>query len=287
MTLKALVLSGGGSKGAYQVGVLKRLLVDSGNKYDIVTGISVGAINASYIAQFPVDEKPARVWECLADLWGQVTTSKIRKGWFPFGPLEALWKSSVYNSDPLGKWVRSGLDSTKVARSGRTLRIVTVSYDSGESFVATEKMPDIASWVLASAAFPVMLAPISIEGQLWADGGVRSVTPLGEAIRAGASAIDVVLCGDPDMKQSFQSKGKAACPALTLRTIELITNQIMRADLKIAGLKNDLAGPYRKVAIRVFKPSIDLDTIQSSLDFEQGPIQKMIQIGYDDAKIQG
>jgi len=147
--------------------------------------------------------------------------------------------------------------------------------------------PDIASWVLASSAFPVMLSPIEINGQLWADGGVRSVTPLGEAIRAGATDIDVVLCGDPDMKVPFHAKGKAALPSLAVRALEVMSNQIMRADLKIAGLKNDLAGPYRQVNIRVFKPSVNLDEIQDSLDFEQKGIQQLFQIGYEDAKKQG
>jgi NTE family protein len=279
--MKALVLSGGGSKGAYQVGVLRKLLVDDGNRYDLVAGISVGAINASILAQYPVGQE-AEAWDEMKSVWDQVTTSKIRKGWCLVGAIAALWESSVYNSKPLIEWIKGSLDQAKIISSGRKLRVPAVSWDSGESYVADELDPEIASWVAASSSFPVMLSPVDVRGQLWADGGVRSVTPLGEAIRAGATDIDVVMCDDPDLKAPFSSKGKAAVPGLIVRALELMSNQIMRSDLKMAGLKNDLAGPYRQVNIRVYHPSIDLNGIQASLDFEPEPIAKIIALGYED-----
>lgn len=279
--MRALVLSGGGSKGAYQVGVLKKLLVDDGIQYDLVTGISVGAINASVLAQFPLGQE-VQAWEELMSLWSQVRTSKVRKGWCLVGPIAALWESSVYNSDPLVKWIQGSLDQGKIIGSGRKLRVCAVSWDSGESYVADELDPDIASWVAASSSFPVMLSPVSVRGQLWTDGGVRNVTPLGEAIRAGATDIDCVLCADPDLEEPFRSEGRAALPGLMVRALELMSNQIMRADLKICGLKNDLAGPFRQVNVRVYMPAIDLGDIQDSLDFEQEGIAKMIALGYED-----
>jgi NTE family protein len=280
--MKALVLSGGGSKGAYQVGVLRKLLVDDRNQYDLVSGISVGSINASIIAQYPVGQE-ADAWDEMKQVWDQVTTSKIRKGWCLVGALASLWESSVYNSAPLVEWIRGSLDQAKIIGSKRKLRVLAVSWDSGESYVADELDPDIASWVAASSAFPAMLSPVELRGQLWTDGGVRSVTPLGEAIRAGATDIDVIMCSDPDLEAPFAAKGKAALPGLIVRALELMSNQIMRSDLKIAGLKNDLAGPYRQVNVRVFYPSIDLTPIQDSLDFEPEPIQRIIALGYEDA----
>ena len=280
--MRALVLSGGGSKGAYQVGVLKKLLVDDGNQYDLVAGISVGSINASILAQYPVG-KEADAWERMKASWDRVETSRIRKGWCIVGAIASLWESSVYNSKPLLEWILSELNQAKIIGSGRKLRVVSVSWDSGESYVADELDPDIARWVAASSAFPVMLSPVEVRGQLWADGGIRSVTPLGEAIRAGATDIDCVLCADPELEAPFRTKGRAALPALAVRALELMNNQIMRADLKICGLKNEIAGPYRKVNVRVFKPSVDLSVIQDSLAFDPGLIQRTIALGYEDA----
>ena len=279
-TRRALVLAGGGSKGAFEVGVLQRLMGDQQNDYELLCGTSVGAINASYLAQAPFGQ-PRQAIASLRAEWDTVTTDKVRKRWFPFGRAEAFFKTSVYDSQPVHDWIRRGLDASKVRSSGRKLRIVAVSFGTGESFVANEQTPDLTEWVIASSAFPVMLTPASIGGDLWTDGGLRSVTPLGEAIRAGADDIDVVLCSDPFAKSPFDVKDARAIPQLLLRSIDIMNDEVSRADLRIAGLKNDLSQlrpEYRKVRIRVFQPREPLPF--DSLDFDPAHIRTMIDAGY-------
>jgi len=280
--MKALCLSGGGSHGAFQVGVLKKLMGEDGNDYDIMCGISVGAINSAYLAQTPKGN-PRAAFAKLLDLWNQVDNDKIKKQWFPFREITSLWKSSVYNTEPLQQWIKSGLDAKAIASSGYLLRVVAVSWDTGESYVAKETETSLADWVIASSSFPVFFTPIEINGQTWTDGGLRSVTPLGEAIRAGATEVDVILTADPYTKDSFSSKGEHALPALAMRGIDIMSEQIMRADLNIAGLKNDLATlrpKYRHVKIRVIEPSTPVTP--NSLDFTPAGIQEMIAAGYKD-----
>lgn len=277
---RALVLSGGGSKGAFEVGVLQRLMGDQQIEYDLLCGISVGAINAAYLAQTPLGQ-PREAVAKLRSVWDTVTNDKVRKDWCPLGKVEALFKPSVYDSSPLHRWIRAGLDADAVRASGRTLRILAVSLGSGEPFVATEATPDLASWVIASSAFPVMFTPASIGGDLWTDGGLRSVTPLGEAIRAGAPEVDVVLCSDPFAKSPFDPRGAHAIPQLLLRSIDVMNDEVSRADLRIAGLKNDLSElkpEYRKVKIRLFQPRQPLPF--DSLDFDPAHIAQMIAEGY-------
>lgn len=278
--MRSLVLSGGGSKGAFQVGVLKKWMLEDGTDYDLIAGISVGAITTGILGQWPKGD-PAASWNHLNDVWKQVENAKIKKSWFPFGVLEALWQPSVYNSQPLQDWIKSGMDQVKLTSSGRQLRIVAVSWDTGESRVITEKDPNIPSWVIASCAYPAFLTPITIDNQLWTDGGLRSVTPLGEAIRAGATDIDVIITADPNAPMPFTGKPRVL-PDLALRAIEVMANEIMRADLKLAGLKNDLAGPYKVVNIRIAYPKVSLDGYDA-LDFSQDKIQEMVKIGYDSA----
>jgi predicted acylesterase/phospholipase RssA len=240
----------------------------------------VGAINAAYLAQTPLGQ-PREAAAKLRALWDTVTTDKVRKAWFPFREASAFFKTSVYDSEPLHRWIRAGLDADAVRASGRKLRIVSVSLGTGESFVADERTPDLASWVIASSAFPVMLTPASINGDLWTDGGLRTVTPLGEAIRAGAEVVDVVLCSDPFANSPFPVQGAHAIPQLLLRSIDIMNGEVSRADLRIAGLKNDLSElrqEYRKVKIRVFQPSQPLPF--DSLDFDPGNLRKMIDAGY-------
>lgn len=277
---RALVLSGGGSKGAFQVGVLQRLMGEQQIDYDLLCGISVGAINATYLAQTPLG-RPADAVAKLRALWDTVTNDRVRKDWFPFGKAEALVKTSVYDSTALHGWIRSGLDVDAVRTSGRALRILAVSLGTGESFTATETTPDLPEWVIASSAFPVMFTPASIGGDLWTDGGLRSVTPLGEAIRAGAPEVDVVLCSDPFAKSPYDTAGAHAIPQLLLRSLDIMNDEVSRADLRIAGLKNDLSElrpEYRKVKIRLFQPQSPLPF--DSLDFTPANIAAMIQAGY-------
>jgi NTE family protein len=277
---RALVLAGGGSKGAFEVGVLQRLMGDQQNDYELLCGTSVGAINAAYLAQTPLGQ-PQQAIATLRAEWDKVTTDKVRRRWFPFGRVEAFFKTSVYDSEPLHQWIRSGLHPSAVRSSGRRLRIVAVSFGTGESFVADEQTPDLPEWVIASSAFPVMLTPVSIRGDLWTDGGLRSVTPLGEAIRAGANDIDVVLCSDPFAKSPFDVKDARAIPQLLLRSIDVMNDEVSRADLRIAGLKNDLSQlrpEYRRVGIRLFQPREPLPF--DPLDFDPKNIRAMIDAGY-------
>jgi len=280
--MRALVLSGGGSKGSYETGVLKKWMAEDGVDYDLISGVSVGALNAAVLCQSPKGA-PMEAWVHLNRFWLDVTTAKVRKSWWPFGMGSALWKPSVYNSEPLHKWVRGTLDAAKIRDSGRKLRVLAVSWESGESRTVDETEPDILSWVLASSAFPGMFLPVKVDGGLWADGALRSVTPLGEAVRAGATEIDMILCTDPRLPSPFKCAGKAAIPDLALRAVNLLINEVMRDDLKICELRN-ADTDYRKVTLRVLKPKIDLGRIAGDgLTFEPKAMRELIELGYEDA----
>lgn len=281
--MRALVLSGGGSKGAWQAGVLKYLMGEAAIDYDLICGTSVGAINAAFLCQTPLG-KPQEAAAALVGLWQTVNDAKVKRNWFPFRVIEALWKTSIYDSSPVQRWIRSSLDTTKIQASGRKLRVVSVGLGTGEVFVANESTPNLPEWVIGSSAFPVMMTPATIDGALWSDGGLRNVTPLGEAIRAGATDIDVLICFDPFGVSSQDTKGMHAIPQILLRIAGIMNSEITRADLKIAGLKNDLASlvnsPYKQVNIRVIEPSLGIP--YDSLDFSPAGITDMLQMGYAD-----
>ncbi|HMJ52312.1 MAG TPA: patatin-like phospholipase family protein [Polyangiaceae bacterium] len=281
--MRALVLSGGGAKGAYQVGAIKRWLsAPDAADYDVVCGCSVGAINGALLAQFKKGDVKAAI-EHLEGVWSRVDNGKVRRCWLPFGPISALWKSSVYDSRPLQNWIRSELDVKKIAESGRKLRVVAVSWNSSEVNVVTESEPQLVDWVIGSSALPIMLNPITIGDQMWTDGGLRSVTPLGEAIRLNATEIDVIMCSDPFAPSPFDPNGRAAIPGLLIRSLDIQSDQIMRADLQICGLKNDLAGTdpaLRKVKLRLLQPS---QWLGETLDFSPEAIKKRMALGYEDA----
>jgi NTE family protein len=280
---RALVLSGGGVKGAYQAGALQKWIKEDGHDYDIFCGTSVGAINSSFLCQF-AHGQTEQAADGLRAFWGRVDADNVKHQWFPFREASALWKSSVYDSRPLQAWVKRELREADIRASGKKLRIVACSWDSGAAYVATEKERLIAQWVLASASYPILLAPIEIDGEVWSDGGMRVVTPLGEAIRAGATHVDVIMCSNPTKLARVDAHGMSAIPKLLMRALDIEDAQIMLSDLESCGVKNDLVkltDKYRHVKLRLLMPDVEL--IDNPLDFHQEGIQRMMKKGYDDA----
>jgi NTE family protein len=279
--MRALVMSGGGAKGAFEVGVLKKWIQEEGREYEILCGVSVGALNAAFLSQSPLG-KLGEGYNKLVETWLKVNNDNIRKSWFLW-KLAALWKSSVYDSTPLMKWVERDLDPKAVRESGRKLRVGAVSWETGEYYAATETDEDLQKWVAASASFPAFLSPVEIKGQLWTDGGVRNVTPLGEAIRLGADTIDIIMCSNPDAPDPWSPKGEHALPGFALRAISLLGDEVARNDLQVCGLKNDLAelgGKFRKVQVNLIQPTVPLG---ESLEFDPAEIVRMMKIGYEHA----
>lgn len=282
--MRALVLSGGGSKGAWQLGILKKWMGEQGQDYEIMSGVSVGALTVAAIAQIPFG-RPKEAIDRVIKLWREtVETKNIYKRWFPFGRLHALWSKSVFDSQPLINMVRNSFDHEKVLKSGRRISVGAVCLADGEHRYARETDPRFVDWVLASASFPIFLNPILIDGKLWSDGGIKNVTPMGQAIKMGATEIDVLVTSNPWLNDVWTSETKRAIPDQIIRTVDLMNAKIMEDDIKITCLKNDLAlfsDKYRFVKIRVVVPSERL--VDDSLIFDPKEIRRMMDLGYKDA----
>lgn len=281
---KALVLSGGGSKGAYQAGALKHIVGNCETKYDILCGVSVGAINSAMLGMFKIgEEKEASNY--MESIWLDVRTNKIYKRWCPFGRLHALWKPSLYNSKPLQEWIRSVLNVKKIQESDKEIRVGAVSLTTGEYKLFSEKYPDFAGAIIASSSFPGALLPIELDGELWSDGGVKEITPLQAAIDLGAEEIDVIMCSPAINPASF-NKDPNAIDVLK-RTVDLMSDEIIENDISKALMYNKLCecgkGSGKKVLkINVIRPEFILT--DDSLDFSPNKIKYMMNIGYNDAK---
>lgn len=286
--MRALVLSGGGSKGSFQVGVLKKLVESDQRGYDLICGVSVGAINAAGLAAFPKADYPVGV-AYMEKMWREkVKTSAIYKRWCPFGKVSALWKKSVYDSSPLRSFMHENLNLEKVRASGVQVAVGAVSLETEAFQFGTQINDNFIDWVLASSSFPIFLTPIQIDGQSWSDGGVRSTTPLSYAIKAGADEIDVVLCFDPDSEGgSWDSKSEAAVPDQLIRVLNIMSDQISVSDLKLAGLKNELVqinDKYKKIRMKVYCPAAGIP-VSDSLTFDPTEIAKAIDVGYSNHRL--
>lgn len=272
---RALVLSGGGSHGAYQVGVLKRLIGEYGRQYDIVAGVSVGSINAVQIAQFEPIAQPIAVQQ-LEAFWNDIKgDSSIYKEWC-LGKIMGFWKGGLVNNAPLEKILRTNVDPERLRKSGVRLRVGAVNLKTGAYKYVTEEQADIVSWVMASSAYPGAFPPRWIDGDPWIDGGVRDVTPISDVLSENPDAIDVILTSLKDGSPGTEDPKKMKNVALVgLRCASLLSDEVWVNDLA-------MIPPEWKPKVRIYSPKVPLP--YASLDFTSQRLIDAIQQGWLDAK---
>jgi NTE family protein len=281
--MKGLVLSGGGAKGGYSVGALQHLLGDLEINYDIICGVSVGAINGAFLSQFSSGQEKLAACQ-LTNMWAHLNTSKIYKRWFPFGGWHALWNKSFYDSLPLHKLIQEAISLDKIRSSGKQIGVGAVSLSSGKYHIFTKEDDDFINAVLASSAFPGMLTPIKMKGQLWVDGGVKELSPIRTAIDMGATHIDVITTSPEIRIKKFLDNPSVV--DIFKRVIDLSTDKILSNDIEKVVMYNKLAqagvSDRKVVELRVFRPYHNL--VDDVLDFSPHKIREMMDKGYRDAK---
>lgn len=280
--MRALVLSGGGSKGSYQVGALKYILGEKRINYDALCGVSVGAINVAYLGMFKSGQE-VESSQKIAEMWGTLDNSKIYKRWFPFGRWHAIWKKSFYDSSPLHNLLKDGISLEKIRESGKHVNVGTVSLSSGKYTIFDQTSDHFVDAVIASASFPGMLTPVSFLGQLWTDGGIKEISPIKKAVEIGADIIDVIICNPAVRTKKFIENPTTV--DILKRSIDLSTDKIMANDIEKVEMYNLLAEnglTHKKyVKLNIIRPETNL--IEDLLDFRPEKIQEMMEKGYKDA----
>ena len=232
----AIVLSGGGAKGAFQVGVVHELVVNRGVRLDIVAGVSTGAIQALGVAQ---DDVPA-----LLDAWlGIRGNSSIYKS-RPLGVVGGLLgEDALYDTAPLKRLLKGFANETKLRASGRKLLLGVVNLGTGTYRTIDESVPGIHNWVYASCAMPLFFDPLKTRArdgteEQWVDGGVRDVTPLSSALQMnprGVIAVRASPAPQPGAVRTFPNLIK-----IGLRAVDILQSEVSANDLAGAALINDL-----------------------------------------------
>jgi NTE family protein len=220
----AFVLSGGGSLGAVQVGMMRALLA-AGVRPDFVVGASVGAINAAHFA-------------CLPDLDGVAKLERIwlglrRADIFPIGiaNLFGVFRhpGSLIDSAGLRRVVETNLPCVRIEETQIPLHIMATN-QHGQS-VRLSSGPAVEA-ILASTAIPGVFPPVEIDGEILMDGAVAANTPVRLAMELGASRIIILPTGYAcALKEPPRTVIGKALHAITL----MITWQLMHELEAIAG----------------------------------------------------
>ncbi len=183
------MLSGGGSLGAVQVGMLQAL-ADASVVPDLVVGSSVGAINAAYVANHPGPRGAAE----LAEIWSRLRRSTV----FPTHParlLGAFSGRSTALADPhrLRGLLQEHLGYERLEEAHCAVTVVGTEVMTGKEVVLSAG-PAVDA-VMASAALPGVFPPVEVDSRLLMDGGVVNNTPISAARDLGADEIYVLPTG--------------------------------------------------------------------------------------------
>lgn len=225
-----LVLTGGGARAAYQVGVLKAIrdLLPShaDNPFPILCGTSAGAVNAATLAVMADDFD--RAVDHLLGVWRHFHVHHVYRSDAPaIIRSGAAWLTammllrrkspvSLLDNSPLGEMLAAGLDFSRIQKNIETgcLHAVSITcsgYSSGQSvsfyqggaesvpWERTQRvgcaMPIRVEHLLASSALPFLFPAVKINREYFGDGSMRQVAPISPALHLGADRVLVVGTG--------------------------------------------------------------------------------------------
>ena len=298
----ALVLSGGGARGAYEAEVVRYAMEVKGYKFDVISGVSVGALNGAMIAMHKLDR--------LTELWRTLTPEMIYTGptasWRTVVKL-LMGSKSVYDTTPLRELIDREIDPSQI--TDVDLRIGAVSLKKRKYFVFRPSHPDFKKALLASAAIPTLFPPVEIseEYPAMADGSIKNYAPIGDIMDTEPDEIVIISCRPRVMSelpegpknalrvgqeafeiathqmflndlQKFLSKNRTA------ESTSWMVEQLLEAGRPIPDhiiLRNARGRVYRYVRAHIIEPTVELG---AATDFKREHIDRCRQAGWEDAK---
>lgn len=218
----ALVLSGGGAKGAFQVMAEKYARQEKGYRWDIIAGVSVGALNASMLAMGK-HQRLQEIWETISN--DKVYTGKLN--WWGVAKL-VLGARSACGNKPLWDLIDRELEPAKVQG---LLRVGAVSLRTGEYRFFTPDDPDFKKAVLASTVMPIVWAPVDVGPHRdMVDGGLRNISPLGDVLDADPDEVVIINCSPRKPSPSDASPQNAL--EIAKRSLDIAVNEIFVTDIR-------------------------------------------------------
>jgi NTE family protein len=228
----ALVMTGGGARVAYQVGVMRALTELFPGKqpcpFTIICGTSAGAVNAAVLAADAHDfrrgvRRLMTVWKSIhvqdiyrADTIGALSNSARWIATVLTGGAFAEKAVSLLDNAPLANLLARDLDFGGIARNIEAgyltaFGVTCSAYTSGQSVTFYQGRPGLTDWtrarrlgvampiqlehLLASSALPFIFPPVRIEREFFGDGSMRQIAPVSPALHLGADRLLVIGVG--------------------------------------------------------------------------------------------
>lgn len=233
---RALVLSGGGGRGAYHVGVL-RFLEEHEWYPDVVVGTSIGAVNGAALAS-------GHTAKSLWALWRRLRTKDVQKpNWNPFTAVSLLDTSPLRHTLIDNGWVDfDRINSPE--KAAVHLRITATEITTGQLHIFSNSLNNKTNitleHILSSCSIPLIYPQTNLGETTYWDGAVVANTPLSAAIATGAEEIIVVIM-TPTRGSGQPTELPTNLYESASMTLEWALLSSFHADLKMFGLVNSLA----------------------------------------------
>ncbi len=284
----ALILSGGGAKGAFQCGAEKYAREAKGYTWDIIAGVSAGALNGVMLAMGK--------YQRLFELWNTISDDKVYTGGFNLlSAIKILFGAkSFYGNEPLQKLLAQEFEPDLIKTD---IRIGSVSLITGEYVEFRREFPNFSNAILASTVMPIVWTPVDVspDHRAMVDGGVRNITPIGDVLDAEPDEIVIINCGSeksdplPNPTENLLKIGT--------RTLDILLNELFRSDMQEFIKINQLVKEAESQGIVLHNPKsgkplkyyeckiIEPDTpLGDTLDFSQTSVQASIKAGIQRAR---
>lgn len=264
--MNGLVLSGGGARGAYQAGVLKGVgeicrELKIKNPFELISGVSAGAINAVKIAARPGDFNQAA--QDLCDLWKDLSSEDIFRtdpgslgkiglqwvGKLSFGGLVGVQEGqSLLDTSPLRALLDTHVDFSQIEtniREGRleALAVSAIDYRNSHTVSFIQGKAHLSPWeksrkraektiirlehIMASSSIPLLFPPQKVDHRFFGDGCVRNQSPSAPAIYMGAKKLLIIGVRTQGMTQDLaRAQNDTQAPSVA-RVINTLLSSIL------------------------------------------------------------
>lgn len=288
---KALVISGGGSKGAFAGGIAQYLIEEQGQDYDLFMGTSTGSLLVSHLAAMEIKAIQQVFTQVKQDnifsnnpfiikQKGKITKIKINhlnvvknfiRGKKTFGESENLRKLLAESiSTSLFEKIKATHKEVVVCVSNFTLN--EVEYKT----LAECNYQDFLDWIWISCNFVPFMSLAIKNRHEYADGGFGCIIAIEEAIKRGATEIDAIMLST-EVQQFNRMRSRNAFDLL-LSTLDFMGDQIIKDNIKVG----QLLAKENGIKLRIFYTPKVLTT--NSLIFDQNEMEKWWQEGWEHAQ---
>ncbi|MBZ9627311.1 patatin-like phospholipase family protein [Psychroflexus sp. CAK57W] len=284
--MRALVISGGGSKGAFAGGIAEYLISECENKYDLFLGTSTGSLLVPLLSIGEISK--------LKEVYTSVSQRSIfsrnpfiikkkndgfeikmnhfnillgfLKGSRTFGESKSL-RQLILNTLTPEFFEQMKWQSEDVVVTVSNISLGQVEYKSLKDFSREE----FCDWIWASANMIPFMSLVKKDGFDYGDGGLGNIVPISEAINRGASEVDVIVL---KTEKQYQKKPVSNALELTTRVFDFLLDQIIRNDLALGKLRSK----HEHVNLNFYHPPEMLT--KNSLIFDSEQMKTWWNMGY-------